>query len=200
AGQVSSGIDHDTSDANNRAHADQAAANAGNGAAQPAQAQQQKLGLFPTDVATDPGSVTVNWRLRTSDGKSKPDGNYLVFETLDHCGASGTVCQSNGTAIGPESSYKSGVVGYKDNGDVNVFRDGYGGTAGGNTIQKFTVQKMNGPNDLTYDPKRQIPVSIHYGGQEYGSQGIYHGPGGRAPVFVNGYQNIPSVPRISGEY
>ncbi|MGA8631807.1 MAG: RHS repeat-associated core domain-containing protein, partial [Terracidiphilus sp.] len=41
AGQVSSGIDHDTSDANNRAHADQAAANAGNGAAQPAQAQQQ---------------------------------------------------------------------------------------------------------------------------------------------------------------
>ena len=40
AGQVSSGIDHDTSDANNRAHADQAAANAGNGAAQPAQAQQ----------------------------------------------------------------------------------------------------------------------------------------------------------------
>ena len=73
-------------------------------------------------------------------------------------------------------------------------------TAGGNTIQKFTIQKMNGPNDLTYDPKRQMPVSIHYGGQEYGSQGIYHGPGGRAPVFVNGYQNIPSVPRLSGEY
>ncbi len=163
------------------------------------QAQQQNLGLFPTDVATDPGSVTVNWRLRTSDGKSKPDGNYLVFETLDHCGAAGTVCQSNGTAIGPESSYKSGVVGYKDN-DSNVFRDGYGGTAGGNTIQKFTVQKMNGPNDLTYDPKRQIPVSIHYGGQVYGSQGIYHGPGGHAPVFVNGYQNIPSVPRLPGEY
>ena len=122
-----------------------------------------------------------------------------MFETLDHCGAAGTVCQSNGTAIGPESSYKSGTVGYKDN-DPNVFRDGYGGTAGGNTIQKFTVQKINGPNDLTYDPKRQIPVSIHYGGQVYGSQGIYHGPGGHAPVFVNGYQNIPSVPRLPGEY
>ncbi len=46
------------------------------------QQQSQNLALFPTNVRVDPGSVTVDWRLRTSDGKSKPDQKYLVFEHL----------------------------------------------------------------------------------------------------------------------
>lgn len=162
--------------------------------------QQQSLALFPTNVQVDPGSVSVDWRLRTSNGKNKPGQNYLVFEHLDHCGAQGTVCQSNGTAIGPVPSYGADHPGYSGN-DPNVFRDGYGGTKGGNTIQSFTIQLMKGSRDLTYDSSRQKSVTIHYGnGTVWGSQGVYHGPGGRATVFVNGYTHIPEVPRISGEY
>lgn len=82
AGQVSSGIDHDTSDANNRAHADQAAANAGNGAAQPAQAQQQNTGQGQQNQSDKPGfSITAghgNLELTNTDtGHTVGDYGYV---------------------------------------------------------------------------------------------------------------------------
>ena len=77
AGQVSSGIDHDTSDANNRAHADQAAANAGNGAAQPAQAQQKKPGapdhLEKVDEVKFPNEEAVE-TYQVQDQNNRPTG------------------------------------------------------------------------------------------------------------------------------
>ncbi|MFZ1937922.1 MAG: tlde1 domain-containing protein, partial [Terracidiphilus sp.] len=73
---------HDTSDANNRAHADQAAANAGNGAAQPAQAQQQNTGQGQQNQSDKPGfSITAghgNLELTNTDtGHTVGDYGYV---------------------------------------------------------------------------------------------------------------------------
>jgi uncharacterized protein RhaS with RHS repeats len=177
-----------------------------------ATAHQQGLALFPTSETVSPGSIEVTWRLRTIDGQSTPSQHYLVFEHLsrngpngsDPCSVLGTICQSDGTAIGPSPSYGAKSPGYPSNQapDVNVFRgDNYGGTAYENVTQSFTVQLMRNSQDLTYDPTRQISVPIIYGdGTIWGSQGISHGPGGYATVYVNGYTQIPSVPQISGEF
>jgi hypothetical protein len=60
---------------------------------------------------------------------------------------------------------------------------------------------MRSSQDLTYDPTRQIAVPIIYGdGTVWGSQGIYHDPGGNATVYVNGDTTIPAVQNIGGEF
>jgi RHS repeat-associated protein len=138
-----------------------------------------KLALFPTEVSS--GNYHIIYRLRTANGKSKPNGRWYVFEHQTEGG-------------GGRTPYGKDNVSPVKQDSENLFDDSLGG-GGLNTVQSFTISTSQ-----KYDPNAQFPAMIRYGnGKDYGSQGIYQ-PNAKDPVRINGTTQMPGWDNISGEF
>ncbi|HEY4355094.1 MAG TPA: RHS repeat-associated core domain-containing protein [Acidobacteriaceae bacterium] len=155
-----------------------------------APAQQEQLILVATqiDYNQEAQIFHITYRVRTSDGKKRPNSRWFVYEHQTE-GGGGRV------SWGPKDNVSPGHKG-EVNDYENQFSDSLGG-GGLNTVQHFTISKSN-----VYDPAKQVPINILFGGAApVAQQSIVQGPA-NGPLSIDGKTKLsPGGPALlPGEF